>query len=339
MPRLQSRSVHDIKNDSDRTRMELAETVGQLRDQVTDTANDVRERIRPEAIKTEISSYLTKTREQWMDGVTTAARDNPVQAVAIGATLAYPLFRLARSVPFPLLMIGAGLALTTSKGGKLRGASSRFAGDAAGQESISERVTDFVSSNHPMAVGVKSAGQAAKDAAASVQSMMASASETTERTVSDTLEKGFDSARTVRDGAVDLSGRAREAVLANIGRNPLLVAGVGFVLGGLLGSSLPPTEVEGNLMGRTSGHLRRQAEAAASSGLDAAKDMADDVYSTVSQKAQSEGLGPEPLQHAAQDLGQRLKHVAERAVTTAFEPEENYSPNTRGETDNDQSNT
>jgi ElaB/YqjD/DUF883 family membrane-anchored ribosome-binding protein len=95
MPRLQSRSVHDIKNDSDRTRMELAETVGQLRDQVTDTANDVRERIRPEAIKTEISSYLTKTREQWMDGVTTAARDNPVQAVAIGATLAYPLFLFA----------------------------------------------------------------------------------------------------------------------------------------------------------------------------------------------------------------------------------------------------
>jgi hypothetical protein len=41
-----------------------------------------------------------------------------MQAVAVGASLAYPLLRLARSIPVPILMVGAGLFFAGSKTGQ-----------------------------------------------------------------------------------------------------------------------------------------------------------------------------------------------------------------------------
>ena len=53
-----------------------------------------------------------------MNDVTSAARRNPMQAVAVGASVAYPLLRLARAIPLPVLMVGAGLFFTGSKTGQ-----------------------------------------------------------------------------------------------------------------------------------------------------------------------------------------------------------------------------
>jgi hypothetical protein len=39
--------------------------------------------------------------------------ENPMQTIAASTAVAVPLLRLARGVPLPLLMIGAGLALTS----------------------------------------------------------------------------------------------------------------------------------------------------------------------------------------------------------------------------------
>ena len=53
-----------------------------------------------------------------LEDITAAARRNPMQAVAVGASLAYPLLRFARSVPLPVLMVGAGLFFAGSKSGQ-----------------------------------------------------------------------------------------------------------------------------------------------------------------------------------------------------------------------------
>src|ERR1700686_5170992 len=59
-----------------------------------------------------------KQGEQLLHDVTTAARRNPMQAVAVGASVAYPLFRLARAIPMPILLVGAGLFFAGSKTGQ-----------------------------------------------------------------------------------------------------------------------------------------------------------------------------------------------------------------------------
>jgi hypothetical protein len=53
-----------------------------------------------------------------VEDITAAARRNPMQAVAVGASVACPLLRLARAIPLPVLMIGAGLFFAGSKTGQ-----------------------------------------------------------------------------------------------------------------------------------------------------------------------------------------------------------------------------
>src|SRR3979411_1236682 len=107
-----TRSLQQIKQETEQTRAGLTATVDELRTSVTEAANDIRERISPAAIKAEVSGYIRSRGEQLLDEVTAAARKNPMQAVAVGASAAYPLLRLARAIPPPGFVGGAGLVFT-----------------------------------------------------------------------------------------------------------------------------------------------------------------------------------------------------------------------------------
>jgi hypothetical protein len=94
-----------------------------------------------------------------------------------------------------------------------------------------------------------------------------------------------------------------------------------MVIGGLVASALPKLEIEDDLMGKSSDDVRRRATDAAGEAFDAAKSTATGVISKVAKKAEEEGLSPDRLAAGIQDVGERLKQVAERGITTAFEPE------------------
>src|ERR1700716_1667381 len=106
MAQTDTRWLQQIKRETEQTRAGLTNTVEQLRTSVADTAADIRHRISPDAIKAEVSGYIKSRGEQLLNDVTDAARKNPMQAVAVGASLAYPLLRMARSIPMPGLVVG-----------------------------------------------------------------------------------------------------------------------------------------------------------------------------------------------------------------------------------------
>jgi hypothetical protein len=385
MTQSDTRSLQEIRRDTERTRAGLTNTVEELRTSVTETANDIRERIRPEAIKAEVSDYIRSRGEQLMDDITAAARKNPLQAVALATTLGYPLLRMVRAIPVPVLMVGAGLFLAGSKtaraatqqasdyaadlsdeamrrGQQLRdevgqraaaaksyaseqidrlgGAVSsgtdrvgRAANDAgrtfsSGSEqlqgtasSLGASVTDQAASLADRAADLKdqglrmvaSAADAARDAAAD-------AAATGKKLASDARDRGFEAMRTARDTASDLGGRAGNTLVQTIEQNPLLVAGIGLAIGGLIASALPRTALEAGLAGAATGELKRRAQAAAAGGYEAAKNAVSDVVEKATQQAQAEGLDPDGLDRTARDLGQKVRRVAEAAVTTAFDP-------------------
>src|SRR3979490_2507619 len=117
-PLTDTRSLQQIKRETEQTRAGLTDTVEQLKTSVAETASDIRHRISPEAIRAEVSGYIRSRGEQLLDDVTSAARRNPMQAVAIGASVAYPLLRMGRAIPLPVLMVGAGLFFAGSKTGQ-----------------------------------------------------------------------------------------------------------------------------------------------------------------------------------------------------------------------------
>ena len=90
MPDTDTRSLQQIKRETEQTRAGLTNTVEQLKTSVADTASEIRQRIAPDAIKAEVSDYIKSRGEQLVNDVTSAARKNPMQAVAVGASSGLP---------------------------------------------------------------------------------------------------------------------------------------------------------------------------------------------------------------------------------------------------------
>lgn len=391
MAHTDNRSLQDIKRETEQTRAGLTSTVEELRTSVAETASDIRERISPAAIKAEVSQYIRSRGEQLLDDVTTAARKNPMQAVAVGASVAFPLLRLARAIPLPILMLGAGVFLAGSKTGKdatqkasdvaadltnealrraqdlgdqlgeqvsaaksyssekldrlsravsggteqvSRAASTAGSTLASGSEQLQDSAAAIAGAMADRAAGVKEQGvRMAGSAADAVKDFAASAASVGRQVAGTTREAGLDAARAVRDTASDLGGRAGKTISQTIEQNPLLVAGVGLVVGGLIASALPRTRIETGVVGATGKVARRYARSAAAQGLGAAAAAVSGIYDEAARQAEAEGLGPDGLDRTARDVGQRLRRVADAAVTTAFEPaQDNHQSGPQGET-------
>ena len=392
MPLTDTRSLQQIKRETEQTRAGLTDTVEQLKTSVAETASDIRHRISPEAIKAEVSDYIKSRGEQLLHDVTSAARRNPMQAVAVGASVAYPLLRLARAIPLPVLMVGAGLFFAGSKTGQATsqkasdvaaGVSGEVArrlremGDrvqetaAAARTSASEqfdRVSSAVADGTNQVMGVADAPEAAAasnsqkiadgggsvgaiiseranglqddglrlagSAAATVQDIATGATAAARSAANTVADTGMDAARTIRNNASDASDRAGETIFQTIEQNPLLVAGVGLLVGGLIASALPRFDFEDDLVGGASTAAKRRAQAAASQGFDAAKTAVGEVYEETARQAEAEGLTTDGIGRAAQDISQRVRRVGEAAMTTALAPsEQDHQPNAHGEND------
>jgi hypothetical protein len=174
----------------------------------------------------------------------------------------------------------------------------------------------------------------AGSAASTVQDIASGAMATARSAASSVTDTGMDAARTIKTKASDASDRAGKTIFKTIEQNPLLVAGVGLLVGGLIASALPRSEFEDELVGDTSSAAKRQVQAAAAKKFETAKNAVGEIFDETSRQAEAEGLTTDGLGTAAQDIGQRVRRVAEVAVTTAFEPlDQNHQPKTRGEYD------
>jgi hypothetical protein len=392
MPPTDTRSLQQIKRDTEQTRAGLSDTVEQLKTSVAGTASDIRQRISPEAIKAEVSGYIKSRGEQLLNDVTAAARRNPMQAVAVGASMAYPLLRLARAIPVPVLMVGAGLFFAGSKSGQAATqTASDVVGDVSGQvvrqarelgdrvqetaEAAStyaadqvDRVSAAVSggadqvrrAGEATGAAVASSSQRIRDSAASAgavlsdrahslkddglriigsaagaaQEMASGATAATRNAASSVAGTGMEAVRTMKDKASDVSERTGKTIFQTIEQNPLLVASVGLLVGGLIASALPRSEFEDDLVGDASTTAKRQVQASASKGFDAVKGAVGEIYDETARQAEAEGLTTDGLGNATQDITQRVRRVAEAAVTTAFEPSKpDHQTNAHGEND------
>jgi hypothetical protein len=394
MPYVEPRSLQQIKRETEQTRAGLTDTVEQLRTGVTEAASDLRQRIRPEAIKAEVSDYIKSRGEQLLHDVTAAARRNPMQAVAVGASVAYPLLRLARAIPMPILMVGAGLFFAGSKTGQAavqrasevasdlshealrrardfgnqvgdtvsaaktyaseridqasaavaggtdqvsRSAGSAAATTASASRTIQEKAGSFGASVSDRATDVKDNGiSMATSAVEALQDIASGAASAGRRTIGTVADAGLDTAKAAGKRASDFTERAGRTIFETIEQNPLLVAGVGLVVGGLIANALPRSDLEDDLVGNASSTVKRRAQTAASQGFDAARTAVEEVYDQTARQAEAEGLTADGISNAVQDIGQRVRHVAESAVTTAFEPaQDNQHSGVHGETHHD----
>ena len=103
MQQSQDYSVEELRRRSDEVRTELANTVGELREKVSDTASEIKTLVSPSHIKEEIKTYIREERESLRQSLERKIRENPLQAAALGAAVAYPAWGLLRAIPAPSL--------------------------------------------------------------------------------------------------------------------------------------------------------------------------------------------------------------------------------------------
>ena len=316
MTSVASRSLDHLEREAEQNRAVLVNTVDALRASVLDEVADVRRKVSFDYVGGEIRNQV---------------RANPLRAFAIGAGLTFPLWRMGRRVPVPLLLIGAGVALARpSAKNALAGAANTATARA---KQASAQSGDALSSAWS---GVKSAGTQAKEhVAAGIDAAQDSLRQTKNDAVSraqDLLEVGNKAtadaagkASTLLQGSADQLTDARDYATRQVARtrsqavdlfydNPLLVAGAGLALGALLAAVVPATQTEGQLLDKVAPDLKQKASDLVDKGYETVRGAASDIYDGAVGRAKDQGLSPEGAQSAAADLGSRLGAVVDAAI-------------------------
>ncbi|KRQ14875.1 DUF3618 domain-containing protein [Bradyrhizobium manausense] len=308
-----TRSVEELRRESERSRAELAATVDRLKQGISETTRDLRQMVSPQHVKSEVSEYVSDKAQGWVEGLKQQAMDNPMHAIAAGTAVAVPLLRLARGVPLPLLMIAAGLALTSkSVRERAAGAASplvdgagRFIGQTAEGVQAKAKFSEF---QGRAAGAVNDAMDAAKTAADDLKTRATEAA----GTVATKITGGMDA---IRDSATAAPEQARQIV----GDNAALIGGLGIAIGAMIAAALPETKFEDRTAGPTRDSLKEAASEMAQSGFAAAKEATLSAADAATTSVSEADLG----RHASRmtrNLADNLKEAAGEAVDAAFSP-------------------
>lgn len=334
-PQGQDESLSRLEREAERSRADLAHTVGELHDRVT-----------PQAIKEDVKDYVHDKSQELYRNVERSARDNPLQAVAIAAGLAYPIFRLVSSIPVPILLVGAGLALAktsrvdarSSVGAKFRDVKDQVQAKIAEQtESLGQHIregSEAVKSTAEEAAAQitgtaqrvgstimteaaklgSRATQVASQTAESARDIASDAATATGETLSSAYHSGVQAASYAGEQVVDITRRSQDRFIEAIERHPLVVGGIGLAIGALIASSLPATRLENLALGESSDGLKAKAGDLAAQGIQAAKTAAGEMYADVAQEAKNQGLTSESVREAGKDVGNKVASAVSRAA-------------------------
>jgi hypothetical protein len=315
------RSVEELRRESEQSREQLAATVDRLKGRITDTADDLRHKVSPQAIKSEMSDFVSRKTHGWFDMVKQQARENPIQAIAVGTAVAVPALRLARGFPLPLLMIGAGLALTSKS---VREAAAPAMEKA--REMVEEATERVQSLRGDAADAVSSSGQRAADLADEAKAGMSGIAGELKDRANETADQVKAGAQVASAKATEAIERARSTASAApemtrhmIRDNAALIGGIGVALGAILAASLPDTRTEAAVIGKASDSVKRAAGRAAQSGFETAKEGVLSATDAAAKSVSDADLGKH-ISRMTENMSDRLKAAADDVMSAAINP-------------------
>jgi Protein of unknown function (DUF3618) len=314
-------SLSRLERESEQTRAQLARTVDELRTRVS-----------PAALKENAKDYARHTKEELLHKVERRARENPLQTVAIAAGLAYPVWRIVRSIPAPILLIGAGLALARpsvrTRYGNGQGIGEpdfldqvrESVGDATDAMKDKVRQTSDAVAQAASATAEQLAGTAEKLQAAvvsgvdSARSGVAEAADGAKRAMRSAGDETTAALSAARGQAAQVARGAQDSLVDAIERHPLVVGGIGLFIGAVIAAAIPGSRAENRLLGDTSDELKSRTRDLAAQGYQTVKAAAGNVYEAGKQAAEEQGLSTEGVRGALHGLGEKASTVYERAT-------------------------
>jgi hypothetical protein len=211
----------------------------------------------------------------------------------------------ARQNPVSAALIGMGVLWLFTGGARRLG----FDGLAAANDTVAR-------GRSAMRSGLDSVGGVASDLADRVSQTANAATDTVRGGAGEAYEQTARAASQFAGSATDAFGTAR-ANLANMFHDqPLLLGAVGLAIGAGIAASFPSTELEAEYLGETSDQLKDNAQEFASRQTDRAKTVAQNAVRAATEEARRQGLDPDGLKAAANDIGDRVRTIVGAATDT-----------------------
>lgn len=346
MPSAQEVTVEELREESERARDALATTVGELRERVGQSAMELKTIVSPEHIKKEIRNYVSDERKSVVRSVRQRAKDNPLQMAAIGAAIAYPGWSLLRAIPTPLLLIGAGLFLTSKRGqqstkditakvedavqqgtekavGFVEAVRSDLADRAAGARYGAEELRDTVISaagtvTDKARAMFHDAANSAQGAIGSAEGVVDGAAGKLSSVTGGIGRAASETAETAKDQAFAVAASSRATLTNFVIDNPLLVAGIGAAVGAFIAASIPSSDAENKLFGVGSEKLKDKAREAVAQGIESAGDIAAEAAGSVAAAAAREGLDAAGVKRTLNTVAESVRKVADHGLEAAL---------------------
>lgn len=339
MSSLMEPSVEELREESERSREALAATASELRDRVGDTAAELKTIISPSNIKQKFKDSVREERDSLVKSLQRKAKENPLQLAAVGAAVAYPAWALLRAIPTPLLLIGAGLFLTSKRGQQSAKEVKAKVDELVqqGSERLADRADSIKSDLEDRIAGAKYGAEEIRDTVTSAAGTLAEktraafhdALDFPQATAGDAASKTAATAEKVTAalaGNADLvknrtsvmATGARSAVTKFLNENALLVAGIGAAVGAFIAASIPASEAENRLFGAGSEKLKHKAREAAAHGIEQAGDIVAEAAGSIAAAAAREGLDATGVKQALNTVADSVRAVADRGVDTAL---------------------
>ena len=316
---------HPEMNDSDPSLRELEREAERNRADLMNTVDALQQRISPTAIKHDVQDYVRHKKDNFLQSLEQKARDNPVQTIAIAASAAYPLWGVISRIPIPLMLIGAGLALTRrsaetseSEGSSVIDRSRERLGEAtdtlfqkadelsgAAREQIRSLTETAGYAGERVAQYANQARNVAGNIATNLRTQTAESAERARAIGTDAVAAVGEtlSAKRVRSAGT----QANDWISETVSRNPLAVGVLGLAVGAIVAAALPSTPQENQLLGSASNDLKKKAQEAALGSVAAAKGVAADIYQEATRRAKEEGLSFDDAQKFAGAVGEKIK--------------------------------
>lgn len=313
---------------------ELEREAEAARARLSETADQLKARMSPGQLMDEVlNQFRDGDGNQLLANLRTQARDNPMALALVGSGLAWLMMGSGPSAPrAPGASAGTTAYLRQAPSGSAQsgrtgdaGGAIASAGDAAGKawddtSSAAGRVaetarsagSDALDSVRDAAGSLRAAGSDALD---SLRQRAALAGEA----MHDARAAGEDRLAGLGHGAADLGHQARRTFADVLDREPLVIGAIGLAVGAAIGALLPASDLERQHLGSTGEALRDKASTLLDQGVAAARDAAGEVYETVCDEADRQGLVP-----GDRPLSEKIDAVVRAAGTTAGEIAEKH---------------
>jgi hypothetical protein len=289
-----SASIDTLRQKSERCRAELKDTIEHLSQTLSDTTHEIKETFSLPHLREEARAYARQKTDDVVNTVKERVAENPLQSLALGAAVAYPLLGIIKKVPVPLALIAAGLFISQGRSPSAR-RKSDFSANPAGarrengglDESVGAATDNEPADRAQVTAGIPSeAGARAASAGARIA----------------------DAASDTRDTVVDF-----------VDRNPLLVGGLAMAVGGFIAASLPESRMENDLFETASSAVKDKGRKAAAEVAKGAKARLSEFADDISAAAQREGLTAEGLSEVVDQTTDKVASVVRRTFDDAIE--------------------